>query len=111
MSRPKGSKNKKSIAAANDIAAQLTAKESAKLELETAQAAIIEKIKAAQLELRENKKAVTAVSREIAKLETKKAEADAIAAAEAQKKEIEQVVSQLISGGTSAAEILEALKK
>lgn len=111
MPRPKGSKNKKSVVSSKDISAQLAEKRNAKVELESAQASIMEKIKAAQLELRENKKSVTKLTKDIAKLEAKKAEADARAAAAEKEAEIQKVVSQLISGGKSADEILAALKK
>ena len=47
---------------------------------------------------------------EIAKLEAKKAKADAKAAEEAKKAEAESVVKRMLASGMSADEILEKLK-
>ena len=82
MPRPKGSKNKAKILDGIDYAAQIAEKNTA----------------------------AESLAEEIAKLEKKKADADAKVAEAAKKAEAEDVLKKLLSSGMSADEILEKLK-
>ena len=111
MPRPKGSKNKRSIKTAAQVEAQIAAKKELKAALESDQAAILAEIDKQKQLLKAKKKELRAAEKDLLALEEKKAEAEAIEAAAAQKMEIEKVVSKLVSSGKSADEILELLKK
>ena len=95
MPRPKGSKNKKTVASV----------------AEAEQAAIMAELEKQKQLLKAKKKELRAAEKAILALEQKKAEAAAIETAVAQKAEIEKVVSKLVSSGKSADDILEMLKK
>lgn len=111
MSRPKGSKNKKTLLAEAQIGDRIAAQLAAKKQLEAEQKKIAEEMETLKQNLKANKKALRAVERTLNALQEKKAETEAIAAAAAQKKEIEKVVSTLISSGRPADEILEMLQQ
>lgn len=111
MSRPKGSKNKKTLLAEAQIGDRIIAQLAAKKELEAEQKKIVGEMETLKQNLKANKKALRAVERTLNALQEKKAETEAIAAAAAQKMEIEKVVSTLISSGKPADEILEMLQK
>ncbi len=64
-----------------------------------------------KVRLKAKKKELRVAERTLNVLKTKKEQADADAAAVAQKKEIEKVVSSLVSSGHSADEILDMLNK
>ena len=111
MPRPKGSKNKKNIAAANvDYAAQIAEKQAAKAELTEQVNAKNEQLDALKAELKELNRQVKSLDKEIAKLETAQAEQEAAQAEEAKKAELENVLQQLMADGMSAQDILEKLK-
>ena len=110
MSRPKGSKNKKTLLAEAQLGDRIVEQRAAKKELEAEQKKILNSMENLKQKLKENKKALRAVERSLNTLQEKKAETEAIAAAVAQKKEIEKVVSTLISSGKPADEILEMLQ-
>ena len=59
---------------------------------------------------KEKKVALKKDEKEVASLEAKKAKADAKAAEEAKKAEVESVLKKLLAEGMSADEILEKLK-
>ena len=61
-------------------------------------------------DLKEKKTALKKVEKEVASLEAKKAKADAKAADEAKKDEVEIVLKNLLSSGMMANDILEKLK-
>ena len=61
-------------------------------------------------DLKEKKTAPKKVEKEVASLEAKKAKADAKAADEAKKDEVEIVLKNLLSSGMMANDILEKLK-
>ena len=61
-------------------------------------------------ELKDKKVELKKLDTELGKLEEQKAEADAKAAAEAQKAELDETIQKLMADGVSAAEILEKLK-
>ena len=111
MPRPKGSKNKKSIQTVAQVEAQIAKKQELKAALEADHASIAAEVEKQKKLLSAKKKELRAVEKDLLVLEEKKAEAEAIAAAAAQKVEIEKVVSKLVSSGKSADEILEMLKK
>ena len=111
MPRPKGSKNKKSIASVAKVEEKLAAQEALKKTLEAEQAEILAAIEKQKQLLKAKKKELRAVEKSIVTLEQKKIEAAAIETAVAQKAEIEKVVTKLVSSGKSADDILEMLKK
>ena len=111
MPRPKGSKNKKTIASVAKVEEKLAAQQALKKTLEAEQAAIVAEIEKQKQLLKAKKKEVRAAEKAIVTLEEKKAEAVAIETAVAQKAEIEKVVTKLVSSGKSAEDILEMLKK
>ena len=98
MPRPKGSKNKAKTSSipTTDFTSLIAEKAAAK-------DALVSDIAA----LEEN---VNNLKTELGKLEEQKAEADAKAAEEAQKAELEETIQKLMATGVSAAEILEKLK-
>ena len=116
MPRTKGSKNKPKTAAADyaaQIAEEQAAKDAAIAELANAETAV-EDLMAQLADLKETVKSkktdIKIIDRAIAKLEAKKAKADAAAEAEAKKAAAQEMVSKLLAEGMSADEILEKLK-
>ena len=104
MPRPKGSKNRKTSTVAQ-VKSDITEKDAIIEQLTKKVSAItleIEESKAAKKDLRAAEKAKAA-------LDAKLQEAEAIESAQAQKTEIETVVSKLVSSGKSAEDILAAL--
>ena len=61
-------------------------------------------------QIAEKQTALKKAEKEVASLEAKKAKADAKAAEEAKKSEVETVLKRLLASGMSADEILEKLK-
>lgn len=111
MPRKKGSKNRKAVASSvAEITKQITEKEaviaSIKNELDSVNASIKEQ----QLLARNKKKELRKAENALAALNAKKEECEAIEVAAAQKAEIENVVTRLISSGKTAEEILAQLK-
>lgn len=111
MSRPKGSKNKKTLLAEAQIDDRIAEQKAAKKKLESEQKRILNQMENLKQALKANKKALRAAERNLTTMQQKKAENEAIAAAAQQKIEIEKVVSTLISSGKPAGEILEMLQK
>lgn len=111
MPRPKGSKNKKTIAKNVDIAAQLEEKKAAKADLENEQTTILSVIASNQARLKDVKKDLKALDRDILKLEAKQAEAEAAVLAAAKKDELQAAIDGLIAEGTSIDDILDRLRK
>ena len=111
MPRPKGSKNKKKIQPAAQIAAQIAVQQEAKQALEADVDAVLAEIEDKKAILKGKKKEIRKVEKDILALEAKRAEAEAIETAVAQKEEIQSVVSKLISSGKSADEILDLLNQ
>ena len=110
MSRPKGSKNKKTMAKNADIEAKLVERKAAKADLEKEQEIILSVIADNQARLKTVKKDIRSVEKEIVKLEAKQAEAAAAAKADGAKKELQSRIEELIKAGVSAEDILEKLK-
>ena len=109
MPRTKGSKNKPKTATA-DFALQIAEKQSAREALSAEIASITVNIDTLKADLKEKKASLKAIDKEIVKLETKKARADAKAAEQAKKAEAESVLKKLLAEGMSADEILAKLK-
>jgi len=109
MPRTKGSKNKPKMVTA-DFATQIAEKQSAKEVLSAEIASITVNIDTLKADLKEKKASLKAIDKEIVKLETKKARADAKAAERAKKAEAESVLKKLLAEGMSADEILAKLK-
>lgn len=110
MPRPKGSKNKKSIAQAPNLLDQITAQEMVVSTLNDDLVAINSEIAQQQLLAKAKKKEIRKAEKVLATLKAKQEEAAAIAEAAAAKAQIEDVVSKLISSGKSAEEILNRIK-
>jgi nucleotide-binding universal stress UspA family protein len=111
MSRPKGSKNKKTLLNEAQLDDRIAAQKAAKRKLEAEQQKILNNIEEQKVLLKQKKKELKAADKALAALEEKKTQVDALAAATAQKAEIEKVVSSLISSGKGANEILDMLSK
>lgn len=116
MPRTKGSKNKSKTVAvdyAAQIAEEQAAKDAAIAELANAETAV-DDLMAQLADLKEAVKAkkvnIKIIDKAIAKLEAKKAKADAAAEAEAKKAEAQEMVGKLLTEGMSVDEILEKLK-
>ena len=112
MSRPKGSKNKTKATTAQviDFATLIAEKASAKETLTADIATLEENLDSIKTELKAKKAGLKKLDTELSKLEEQKAEADAKAAAEAQKAELDETIQKLMAEGVTAAEILEKLK-
>ena len=108
MARPKGSKNKQVKVV--DFDARIAERKAAKADLEMEQETILGVIKGNQDRLKDVKKDIRSIEREIVKLEAQKAEADAAAAAALAQEEIQKRVAALVAEGTPLDEILEKLK-
>ena len=111
MSRPKGSKNKKTLLSEAQLGDRIIEQRAAKKKLEREEQKLLASMEELKAQLKSKKKELRAAERTLAALEEKKAKTDAVAAAAAQKQEIEKVVSSLVNSGKSADEILDLLKK
>ena len=111
MSRPKGSKNKKTLLSEAQLNDKIAAAEAAKKKLADEERKLLSAMDDLKTQLKAKKKELRGAERALAVLQEKKAQADAVAVVAAQQKEIEKVVSSLVSSGKSADEILEMLKK
>lgn len=103
MPRTKGSKNRPKTNITKDYASQITEKQETIACLNTEIASI-------QKAIEEQKSALKKAEKEVATLEAKKAKADAKAAEEAKKTEVEAVLKKLLAEGVSADDIIEKLK-
>lgn len=111
MSRPKGSKNKKSLIPEAQIEEKIAAQQAVKEKLLAEQQELLDTIDGYKAQLKEKKKELKAVDKALTSLQEKKEQAEAMAAAQAQKAQVEKVVSTLISSGKSAEEILDLLNQ
>ena len=111
MSRPKGSKNKKTLISEAQLGDRIAEQKVVKKKLEAEERKLSAALEDTKAKLKAKRKELRTVDRLITNLETKKEQADAVAAAAAQKQEIEKVVSSLISSGKDAGEILEMLNR
>ena len=97
MPRTKGSKNRPKTNTTKDYASQITEKQEAIASLNTEIASITANIDTLKADLKEKKTALKKAEKEVATLEAKKTEAEA-------------VLKKLLASGMSADEILEKLK-
>lgn len=111
MSRPKGSKNKKTLLSEAQLDDRIAEQRVLKAKLEKEEQKLLKQMEEIKALLKAKKKELRAADRALNQMLEKKAQADAVAEAVAQKKEIEKVVSSLVSSGRSADEILDLLKK
>ena len=111
MSRPKGSKNKKTLLSEAQLDDKIAAQEILRKRLAEEEQKLSREMEDLKNRLRAKKKELRVADRTLTVLKAKKEQADADAAAVAQKKEIEKVVSSLVSSGRSADEILGMLSK
>lgn len=110
MPRPKGSKNKAKVLDGVDYAAQIAEKNAAAESLAQEIASIGDNIGALNAQRKAKHVELNKLNKEIAKLEKKKANADAKVAEAAKKAEAEDVLKKLLAEGMSTDEILEKLK-
>lgn len=109
MPRPKGSKNKKKMVAAESIetlvAQHTEAKAALEAECDEVAAAVAEqkaKLKALNTEIKK-------IDKELAKLEEQKAAAEAMKAADAAKEAVQNKIAELMSQGMSLDDIMNKL--
>lgn len=111
MPRPKGSKNKKNIAAANvDYAAQIAEKMSARADVDQQIQSKTEELTALKAELKALKAQAKSLDKEIDKLQVAQTAQEAAEAEAAKKAELENVLKKLMADGMSAQEILDKLQ-
>ena len=111
MSRPKGSKNKKTLLSEAQLDDRIAEAEVVRKKLAAEEKKLLATMEDVKAQLKVKKKELRAAERLLIQLRDRKEKADAVAAAAAQKQEIEKVVSSLVSSGKSADEILDLLKK
>ncbi len=111
MSRPKGSKNKKTLLSEAQLDDKIAVAEESRKKLASETRRLENSLEDVSTRLKAKKKELRAAERLLNQLRDRKEKADAVAAAAAQKQEIEKVVSSLVSSGKSADEILGLLKK
>ena len=111
MSRPKGSKNKKTLLSEAQLDDKIAAAESIRKKLVKEEQTLSNALENAKAQLKAKRKELRTAERQLAKLRLRKSQTDADAAAIVQKQEIEKVVSSLVSSGRSAEEILDLLGK
>lgn len=110
MPRPKGSRNKAKVLDGVDYAAQIAEKNTAAESLAQEIATIGDNIGALNAQRKAKHVELNKLNKEIAKLEKKKADADAKVAAELNRKKAEDIVSNALANGMTAEEIAELLK-
>ncbi len=107
MPRPKGSKNKKNVAASSvDYEAKIAEKMSAKADVEQQIESKTEELTALKAELKALKAQAKSLDKDIDKLQAAKTAQEAAEAEAAQKAELEDVLKKLMADGMSAQEII-----
>ena len=109
MSRPKGSKNKKSIVSSAAIEEKIVAQKDFIASLNGELDGIIATIKEQQLLVKSKRSEIRKAEKALAALVSQKEKSEAIESAAAKKAEIAGIVEQLINSGKSAEEILSQL--
>ena len=112
MPRPKGSKNKVTMIAADpvDYAALIDEKQSVKDALNAEITSIAANIDSLKADLKSKKAEIKKLDKELAHLAEKKDEADKKAAVEANKKKAGELVANALANGMTVEEISELLK-
>lgn len=110
MARPKGSKNKAKVLDGVDYTAQIAEKNTAAESIAQEIATLGTNIAALNADRKAKEVELKKINKEIAKLEKKKADADAKIAAELNRKKAEDIVANALASGMTAEEIAELLK-
>lgn len=111
MSRPKGSKNRKTLMEEARIDERIAEQQELQKKYLKEQKRLLKEIEDRKQKLKEVTKGLRVASRTLDKLQEDKAQRDARESAAAAQKEVEMVVASLVSSGKSAEEILEILKR
>jgi len=109
MSRPKGSKNKKTIIKNSNLGEQITQKETARASLEEEKARLLSVIAESNAKLKAVNKDIRALDKQITALQAKKAEFDAAAIVSEKQHEIQSKIQKLVAEGKSLDDILDML--
>ena len=110
MPRPKGSKNKKTVAKALNFEEQIAQKMEAKAILEAQEKDLLAIAAETNTKLKAVKKDIKALDKQILAIQAKKAQADAAAAASLMQEEVQKRVAELAAEGMTLDDILEKLK-
>ena len=111
MSRPKGSKNKKTILSEAQLGNKIAAEEVTLAKLKDDEAKLNATITELKEQLKMKRKQLRTSERTLAVLRQKQEQADADAVARVQQMEVEKVLNTLVRKGKSADEILELLNE
>lgn len=110
MSRPKGSKNRKTLMEEARIDERIAEQQELQKKYLKEQKKLLKEIEDRKQKLKEVNKGLRVATRMLDKLQEDKAQRDARESAAAAQKEVEMVVASLVSSGKSAEEILAKLK-
>lgn len=110
MSRPKGSKNRKTLVKNVNIEEQLSQKTAERSALEAEQAEIQAILAENNVRWKAVRKSIRALDRQIAALQAKQAEIEAAAVVSAKQKEIQETIQALVAEGKSLDDILNMLR-
>ena len=110
MSRPKGSKNRKTLMKEARIDERIAEQQELQKKYLKEQKKLLKELEDRKQKLKEVNKGLRVATRTLDKLSEEKAHRDARESAAAAQKEVEMVVASLVSSGKSAEEILEILK-
>ena len=110
MSRPKGSKNRKTLMEEARIDERIAEQQEVQKKYLKEQKRLLKEIEDRKQKLKEVTKGLRVATRMLDKLQEDKAQRDARESAAAAQKEVEMVVASLVSSGKSAEEILAKLK-
>ena len=108
MPRPKGNQ-KKPQTNKMDFASAMESKMAEKAQLEQKITEALAEIDRLKAQLKANRTSLKSVEKSIAKLETKKAEADAQAILKAQKSKLNSAIQNLLDAGVSVDDIIHKL--
>ena len=111
MSRPKGSKNKKTILSEAQLGNKIAAEEVALAKLKDDETKLNATITELKEQLKMKRKQLRTSERTLTVLRQKQEQADADAVARVQQMEVEKVLNTLVRKGKSADEILELLNE
>ena len=110
MPRPKGSKNKKTLAKNVDLEEQIAEKTAEHAALEAELAGIQSILAENAARQKTVRKSIRALDRQIAALQARKEEIRAAAAVSAKQQEIQDTIRALVEGGKSLDDILDMLR-
>lgn len=110
MPRPKGSRNKKTVIMPTDFELQIAQKQAELDALNDEQKNVSAAVAEGNARLKEIKKSVLKLQKEIARIEMEKAEVETAAAIAAKKEELQATIDKLVADGTPIDAIIEKLK-